>query len=250
MTEVNSDTQVGVEQHDVTLVDSLESPESVVWAPVPNIPKLSSCVWAHVLIPKEQATQPGLLKSKDLKSCLCRVQGCGAFIKSSGRTSNVLAHFQLHHPKLYTNLVSNGMLQYEWKIHRTCRLTTVTFLTGSYPPFGRTLTQDKKKQITIKQAWDAIPNYYPTGAPEQVTTTQRILKTWCHELLPWNLMRKPSIRKMFKKLNPRYKLPSATTFLETHIPEQHVKLLGAVRFCTSCISDTNRRVSDTFPIVA
>jgi hypothetical protein len=83
----------------------------------------------------------------------------------------------------------------------------------------RILTQDKKKQITIKQAWDAIPNYYPTGATEQVTTTQRILKTWCQELMPWNLMRKPSIRKMFKKLNPRYKLPSATTFLETHIPE-------------------------------
>ncbi|XP_063792088.1 E3 SUMO-protein ligase ZBED1-like [Pseudophryne corroboree] len=155
------------------------------------------------------------------KSATCRY--CGALVKTSGYTSNLMGHLERKHPEmLHLPSSSTGkmrMVSAEWD-------EAVANVEGEQQPLEPSPTaappQVRARQVTITNAFQRVNE----GKDEKIT--KAIVKMVCRAGYPYNVGEDEAFRDLFEVLAPLYTMPTTKAIIQ-RIREKYKAISSRVR---------------------
>jgi len=155
------------------------------------------------LVPKKNTHLPvwtyvGLRRDhqENVETVICRL--CRAVILArGGNTSNLFSHLKNHHAK------EHASIEKQKKKGKSAEENSDS--------------SGKHEQITLSEAVERSQPYTRSGRRWK-EITESVTHYMAKEIIPVYTVEKPGFRKMMKKLDPRYELPSRKYFSKTVIP--------------------------------
>ena len=164
-------------------------------------PKTSSAVWNYFEIKSNNLGNPLVA---ELEKPVCKL--CEKSISSKGsNTSNLLKHLESNHPEAFSEArkaTSRGK--------------------------GHT------KQPAIEETNNRIKTYNADSSRAQ-ELNPAVASFITSEMQPYQIVEKPGFKKMIKKLDPKYYLPTQMYFSNNEIPHMYSKMVEKVKEDTSTI---------------